>query len=745
MQIDDQGRELQSNEPLPVPLAQWEAKPASVASGAQSRIGQALLLGAWRGDGIPSGNGMRLAGLVWGLLLAALCLGVYHLQPFDREWGGMLEDSPVGKALMALVVLLGFLVGNVTLQARQRRALSPAVSRTVLLALLVGGLLAQWSWRASSVWVVALIMTPLVAAIGAYVAASLVERGRGAVGVILGTLLGLGMLVTVMAAILPPQVSGTVFMAVNPQGPLATVARLIPGGGLTELPRLMTDLRSRDWKVARDAAVAIAKLDDPRTIEPLRQAILDEASGPAPMFAVYALGKLTDPRAKEVLEDLAKDPRLMWLPEVREVRIAAAQRQLSEALADVRSADVEKRTAAMAVLELAATKEHLPVILQALKDPDARVRVAAARTLERLDDPRALQLLIVAARDSDRSVRNVSISALADLEDPRAIPVLLEAAQNEAEHDRQRAALFGLAKLPDPRSARAMIQWQADQEGTSPQASREALIEMKTQARVPLIEAATSNEYLIRRNSIALLRELYPGDAQAKAAIARGEKIFDATALEGQFKERGPGPSAKADLILRAARSDNPAVQAVAREKTDDLFGETNEQILMEGRKDPDPRVRAMAIWALGGQSFGGREAEHAVQEALKDKSQLVRRAAIERAEHTFGQGVVDIVVQHMHHDPDVQVRLLATKRFEEHVPSAQDQPLIYDTLLHDKDPRVRAAVPHIIERRCRDYAKAYDVLSKAKQDPDPTVRQAAQRAMARIDQYRRDYGQPGR
>lgn len=743
--MDDQEQQSQSSNPVPVPLAQWEEKPAPPAAGKWSRVSQALLLGAWGGNGMPSANGMRLTGFVWGLLLAGLCLAIYHLQPFDREWGGMLEGSPVGKSLVALVVLIGFLVGNLTLQARQRRDLSPAVSRTVLLALLVGGLLAQWSWRASSVWVVALIMTPLVAAVAAYVAASLVEQGRSAVWVILGTLLGFAMIVTGMAKLLPPQVAGTVLMAVNPQGPLATVTRLMPGGGLTELPRLMTDLGSRDWKVARNAAVAIAKLDDPRTIEPLRQAALDQTSGPAPMFAVYALGKLTDPRAREVLEDLAKDPRYMWLPEVREVRIAAAQRELSAALVDVSSPDVTKRTAAMAALELAATTEHLPVILQALKDPDAEVRVAAARTLDRLDDPRALQPLIVAARDSDRSVRNVSVSALADLEDPRAIPILLEAAQNEAEHDRQRAALFGLAKLPDPRSARAMIQWQADQEGTSPQASRKALVRMKTQARVPLIEAATSNEYLIRRNSIALLRELYPGDAQAKAAIARGEKIFDATALEGQFKERGPGPSAKADLILRAARSDNPAVQAVAREKTDDLFGEANEQILMEGRKDPDPRVRAMAIWALGDQSFGGREAEHAVQEALKDKSPLVRRAAIQRAEHTFGQGVVDIVVQHMHHDPDVQVRLLATKRFEEHVPSAQDQPLIYDTLLHDKDPRVRAAVPHIIERRCRDYAKAYDVLKKAEKDPDPTVRQAAQKAITRIDQYRRDYGQPRR
>ncbi|MHB8995539.1 MAG: HEAT repeat domain-containing protein [Armatimonadota bacterium] len=744
--MDDQEQQSQSGNAVPVPLAQWEEKPAPPVAGRKwSRVSQALLLGAWRGDGVPSANGMRLAGLVWGLLLAGVCLSIYHLQPFDREWGGMLEDSPVGKSLMALVVLVGFLVGNLTLQARQRRVLSPAVSRTVLRALLVGGLLAQWSWRPSTVWVVALIMTPLVAAVAAYVAASLVEQGRGAVWAILGTLLGLVMVVTGVAAVLPAQIAGTVLMAVNPQGPLATIPRLMPGGGLTELPRLMTDLTSRDWKVARVAALAIAKLDDPRTIEPLRQAALDEASGPAPMFAVYALGKLTDPHAKEVLEDLAQDPRLMWLPEVREVRIAAAQRKLSEALDEIGSPDVTKRTAAMAVLELAATKEHLPVILQALKDPAAEVRVAAARTLDRLDDPRALQPLIVAARDSDRSVGNVSVSALADLEDTAAIPALLEAAQNEAEQDRQRAALFGLAKLPDPRSARAMIQWQADQEGTSPQESRKALIRMRNQARIPLIEAATSNEYLIRRNSTALLRELYPGDAQAKAAIARGEKIFDASALEGQFKERGPGPSAKADLILRAARSDDPAVQAVAREKTDDLFGEANEQILMEGRKDPDPRVRAMAIWALGDQSFGGREAERAVQEALKDKSPLVRRAAIQRAEHTFGQGVVDIVVQHMHHDPDVQVRLLAAKRFEEHVPSAQDQPLIYDTLLHDKDPRVRAEVPHIIERRCRDYAKAYDVLKTAKQDPDPNVRQAAQKAIARIDQYRRDYGQPRR
>jgi HEAT repeat protein len=146
-----------------------------------------------------------------------------------------------------------------------------------------------------------------------------------------------------------------------------------------------------------------------------------------------------------------------------------------------------------------------------------------------------------------------------------------------------------------------------------------------------LIEAATNHDYKTRRDAISVLKELYSGDAEVKAAIVRGEKIFDATALTVQLEDRQPGPSVKADLILRAARSDDPAVQAVARKKTDDLFGEANEQILMQGRKDPDPRVRAMAITALGGQLFGDDEAKHAVQEALKDKSALVRRAAIEK------------------------------------------------------------------------------------------------------------------
>ena len=742
--MDDQGREPETRQPDPVPLAQWEVKPLPPDAGRRSRLCQGLLLGAWHGDGVPSANGMRLAGLIWGLLLAGLCLGIYRLQPFDKEWGGLLEDTPVGRGLVLLVVLVGFLVGNVTLQARQRRNLSPAVSRTVLLALLVGGVLGQWSWRASSVWVAALILTPLLAAIWAYVAASLVEQGRHPVWVLLGTLLGLGMIVTGVRVLTPPQVSGKIAMAVYPQGPLAVVARVAPVSGVAGLPQLITDLGDRDWKVAREAANAIIKLNDPRTIEPLRQAALDARFGQVPMFAVYALGKMTDPRAKEALQELAKEPQCQWLPEVREVRTEAAKQQLGQALADVQSPDVTKRTEAMAVLQLAATGEHLPVLLQALKDPDAKVRIVAAQTLERLKDPRALEALIVAARDSEPGVSSCAVSALAALADRRAIPALLEASQS-ADVATKQQAWGGLAQLPDPRSARALIAWFVREHGSSPNYGREALVGMKTQARVPLIEAATSNDYKTRRDVIALLRELYPGDPEAKAAIVRGEKMFDATALTVQLQDRQGGPTVKADLILRAARSDDPAVQAVARKKTDDLFGEANEQILMEGRKDPDPRVRAMAIWALGGRLFGGHDAERAVQAAIEDKSPLVRRAAIERAEHTFGQGVVDIVVQHLHHDPDVQVRLLAASRFEEHVPSADDQPLIYDTLLHDKDPRVRAAVPHIIERRCGDYAAAYEALKKASQDPDPTVREAAQKAIAHLDQRRRDYGPPQR
>lgn len=735
---------MNNQEQKPVPLAPWEVRPVSAVVGAKSPLGRTLLLGDWRGDGFPSPNEMRLTGLVWGLLLAGVCLVIYRLQPPDREWAATLEDTAVGWGLLLLLVLVGFLVGNVVLQARQHRNLSPAVTRAVLLALLVGGVLGQWSWRASSVWVVALILTPLLAAVLAYLLASLTERGHAPAVVALAEFVGLAMVVTGVSMLLPPQAGTMIVMAVNPQGPVGAVMTAVHLGGICDLPRLMTDLRNPDFKVAREAANAIADLNDPRAIEPLRQAAQEPTPGHTAMMAVYALSKITDPRAQQVLQELTKDHRLMWLPEVRRTSVTSAQQQVGPALADVRNPMVEKRIAAMAVLELAAAREHLPVILQALRDPDARVRVSAARTLQRLEDPRALDALIVAARDGDRSVRNVAIFAIAELEDPRAIPILLEASANETESDRQRAAFRGLAELADPRSARAMIKWMALEHSASPPPGRRALVGMKTHARVPLIEAATSKDYYERKAAISLLRELYSADTEAQAAIRRGEKIFDATALEAQLRERGGGPTLKADLLLRAARSDDPALHAVAAEAIDGLSGDENQRVLMAGLDDSTPRVRALAVRALGSWRFD-RDAERAVQDALMDSSPLVRRAAIQKAHHTFGQGAVDIIVQHLNRDPDVQVRLLAAKRFEEHMPSKEDQPLIYDTLLHDNDPRVRAAVAHIIERRCREYAAAYEALEKASKDPHPAVRAAARKAIARIDQYRRDYGPPQR
>lgn len=738
--MNDKGEGSQQDQPQAIELAQYETKPAHTKT---ERVAQALLLGAWRGDGSPTPNGMRLAGLVWGALLAAVCLAVYLLQPVDAVWGAIIRDTPVGKSLLLLVVLVGFLVGNITLQARQRRGLSPALSRAVLLALLIGGIVAQWSWRTSPVWVAALILTPLLAAIWAHVAASLIEQGRNPILVIGGTWLGLVMLLTAVTMLLPPQAGAMIVMSVNPQGPLARVVGALPGQDLAQLPQLIEDLGSNDWKVAREAANAIAKLNSPAAIEPLREVALDRQVGNQRMFALYALGRIDDPRARQVLAELSRTEFGMAYPETRQARIEAAKQKMARALSGLQSPDVSKRKEAMEVLELAATKEHLPVLLGALKDPDADIRVGACRTLERLEDPRALEALIVAARDSDRSVRNCAIWALADLRDRRAIPILLEASQSDKEQDRQQAAWRGLSRLPDPRSARAMVAWMVREENCTPNPGRVGLLRMKQFARLPLIEAATSSDYKTRRNAIPLLRELYPGDAQVKAAIKRGEAIFDAQTLTVQFKERY-GPAVKADLLIRAAKSDDPAVQAVARDFTSDVFGDANEVILMKARKDPDPRVRAMAIRILGGWQFG-RDAEKAVQEALEDKSPLVRRAAIEKAEHTFGQGVVDIIVQHMNRDPDVEVRLLATKRFEEHVPSKDDQPLIYDTLLHDRDPRVRAAVPHIIERRCRDYKDSYAALQKARKDPNPAVREAVQKAIKIIDDYRRDYGRPQR
>lgn len=715
----------------PLPLAQWEVQAETPSA---LPLLQGLLAGDWQATGRPSTAGKRAAAAAWGLLLALVHLVTYHLLPSDGNYAPLLDGTRAGWALALLVAAIGYGVGSAALEARERRGLGLGASVAMLGGMVAGLLLAAVTWQPGPAWAGALVLLPILGAAAAFLAADLHQQGYQPALVALGPI-GMILIPAVLVYLLSPPLAVVEMVATARQhGPLMAFVRA--GSD----PATSTDLGLLGGLALgsdeQTAALAVKRLGDLKVTDavPLLQRVAMLPDRDLSTAAVQALAQDGSPEALKVLEELPGRDAFRGYVDSEQARRERAPQNLARSIADLSSTNLEARRAAVKALEVAGGPEHVSALIVALRDEDEEVRCAAARGLDRLKAREALEPLMQAAvKDPSRSVRNCATFALMDLEDPRAIPVLVEASRNKQEDSRQWAAYRGLARLPDPRSARAMIAWMVELENQRPNNGREALIEMKAQAEQPLIKAATSPDYHVRRNVVPLLRELYPTDATAMAAAKRGEAMYDAERLKVEVQERRGKRVPAADLVLRGARTDNVALRTTAEESVDELFLDGDFDILAKGIKDPDPRVRAMAALALGSNLLQ-RKGEQLLRQAMKDKSPLVRRAAVLHVEKDVGPhgpapGPAPVVYA-LRHDPDLQVRLLAAKRLADTHVDTDDRVEIYRVLLNDKQAAVRAAAVDIVEGRCGRDEAAAAALHQALKDTNPVVRQKAEKAL---------------
>ncbi len=719
----------------PIPLVEWEA----VAGAGRSRLSacrlwRGLLLGACDGTEEPSNRGKTAAALLWGVLLALTCAVVYRLQPAAGTWADTIATPEVGGALLLLLTVTGFVGGRAALGARQWARSAPWVSVPALAGLLSGGVVALLCWDPGPAWLASLVVFPLLLAGTAgtvALAASQVRRPAVALGLLAGLLAALAVASGLICTLAPSALLHGAGATVRPHGPaIGLVWRLAASrssaghdvlGGLLEHEDRATAAQAADWLGKSAYPQAIALL-----VASARQG--ERATN---MAAVQALGKIASLDAFAALQSVlwshrGADPVALFEAIWKEMD-ALAPRLIPQALRDLHSSVPATRRTAMAVLEHGAEPAHLPIAIAGLRDPDAEVRGFATRALQRLKDRRAVPALIAAAADADRGVRYGAIDALAATADPRAVAVLVAATHSPSCWSARRA----LARIPDPRSARAMIEWMAEEWSKRPNLGAEALRRMPTQAREPLIAAATHPDYRIRRGAIAVLRELYPTDPQARDAAQKGAVIFDAATLEAMVEERREAGKPRADLALRAIRQGGSVPLRVSAEKLlAHLSLDAEREILLGARNDPDARVRAAAIAGLTNPYLRGRTHE-AMAEALTDKSPLVRRAALAGVEHRRNADHIDNIVEVFHSDPDAEVRLAAAERLEEWGPSKEDRGEFCQVLLHDPDGRVRSAAARLLGRyHYADAPRAVQALIVALEDPVPAVRQAAREAL---------------
>jgi HEAT repeat protein len=223
---------------------------------------------------------------------------------------------------------------------------------------------------------------------------------------------------------------------------------------------------------------------------------------------------------------------------------------------------------------LGAVQEHDAVArrVRELQGDDAVARRYAAWALGELEDTRGVRPLIEALKDGNADVRLVAAWALGEIKDYMAIPPLIALLEDDDPLVREMAVL--------------------------------SLGEIEHPAAVEPLSEAYGREVGLREPVIWALGEIGGGEAEAErvaifAAWGRGswenDEVWtgrlgstEASALEGDL-----------NALLAALSEDDPRMRRSAAEYLGCWGDERAVEGLLDALRDPEPSVRAMAVWAL--------------------------------------------------------------------------------------------------------------------------------------------------
>ena len=203
-----------------------------------------------------------------------------------------------------------------------------------------------------------------------------------------------------------------------------------------------------DPNVRLSAAETLGRLQDPRAVEALIQALRQDPDPKVRAMAAWALGEIEDPAAVSALsialrEDDDQEVRVQAAEALGNIQDVSAIGALGDAVGDPR---VEVRRAVVEALGNMDDARVVPLIVPSLRDDDVEVRRSAAQALGNAESAAAVEPLIAATRDDDLEVRVHVIEALGNQGDARAQPALLDALRDERA-DVRRAAIDALGNL----------------------------------------------------------------------------------------------------------------------------------------------------------------------------------------------------------------------------------------------------------------------------------------------------------
>ncbi|GBC98349.1 hypothetical protein HRbin17_00851 [bacterium HR17] len=301
-----------------------------------------------------------------------------------------------------------------------------------------------------------------------------------------------------------------------------------------------------------------------------------------------------------------------------ELRYRPAIPDLIKGLSDV---DPEVRTACAYALGNMKAKTAASQLRKIMEDgkEEMPVRVAAAVALGQIGDMAGVRFLIDQLKSTDEKVRAAAVDALRTIGKPAA-RLLMQAARGDDPLQRW-GALAALGETGDPRVAPVLLRALRDQ---SPD--------------VRAVAAAALGKLRYRQAAPQLVRALGDPNERVQAHAEWALERLGDDALPAL--QKGAERSSLRWRIFRL----------MGRLKTRRAVS-----TLLEGLKDPNPRVRAMAAWALG--EIGDRRAIAALQAALSDNSADVRREAALALGKLKATDAQSLLAERLRIDPDERVR----------------------------------------------------------------------------------------
>lgn len=482
---------------------------------------------------------------------------------------------------------------------------------------------------------------------------------------------------------------------------------------------------ARQWRERAFAAELLGRVGNAKAVPALLETIQATRAEDADVreIALRALARIADPRAVDPLVTALKHAEVWLAPRIADILV-----RHGESVVD-------------AMLAFLAEPSRHPA------------RAWAANVLGELKVGRAFPALITALKDLDDEVRAKAAGALGKLGDSRAVTYLLDHLLTDpAPFVRARIA-GALGQFAGNEVIDRLVRALGDPAWWVRMRSVEALEQIGPTAETPLIVALDDPDPEIRiRAAVALERLGVP--SRLVSIIEAGEATIDTLGLLTKLGVAGARellaellhhPSSPvraavvaaieeadrkdltAELIERAQSDTDPGIRSRSLDALHALSARDAVPAALEALGDPDERVRASATSLLG--DLGGSELASVIQPRTSDKEPLVRAAAA-RALGLVRAADGDAAFARLLGDPDPRVRAAAAEGVAEASWRAGAPVLIELLIDPDRTTRIAAA------KALGDVGdqNAIPPLVRAFADADRDLGDAITLAVAKID-----------